>query len=504
MNLINPISAICLQECWLGEADNITMFNLENYEMLFLPKKCCEHGGLIIYVHKDFECTALTEVKVPSSGWEYLCVKLSHRKPKSKIYVLCNIYRKPNEIVNDLDTFSNELSTLLITVKNLKHSTYVWGDYNIDLLKVKINKHYCDYFDEIISHGFFPKITLPTRISDNSSTLIDNIFTNNIEEADISGILLNHISDHQMMFTIVENCSYVTNVPKFIDIECNDQRSMQAFLSELEDMDIYDKLEQSVDSNPHDNYDRFITLINDAKEKHLPKKTVKFNKKKHKKSKWMTYGILKSINTKDILYKKLVKADIHDEIRYSTLKAEFGEYKKILRRSINEAKHLYYARTFALYKNDIKQTWSVIKDTLQKKHHCKTTDKFVLNDRVVTDFDEIANEFNVYFINIGRSLSDQIQSEASSQDYLLQHNKPNMTFNFVRVNEVYIDNVINKLKNKSSCGYDNISNKHIKYAKNVLTKPLTLLVNQCLHTGIYPSQLKLSRVKPLFKSGDQS
>ena len=43
----------------------------------------------------------------------------------------------------------------------------------------------------------------------------------------------------------------------------------------------------------------------------------------------MTYGILKSINTKEILYKKLVKADIHDEIRYSPLKAEFGEYKKI-------------------------------------------------------------------------------------------------------------------------------------------------------------------------------
>ena len=48
-----------------------------------------------------------------------------------------------------------------------------------------------------------------------------------------------------MMFTIVENRSYVTNVPKFIDIECNDQRSIQAFLRELEDMDIYDKLEQT-------------------------------------------------------------------------------------------------------------------------------------------------------------------------------------------------------------------------------------------------------------------
>ena len=81
----------------------------------------------------------------------------------------------------------------------------------------------------------------------------------------------------------------------------------------------------------------------------------------------MTYGILKSINTKDKLYKKIVKADMHDDIHYSALKAEFSENKKIVRRSINEAKHLYYTRTFVLYKNGIKQTWSVIKDTLQKK-----------------------------------------------------------------------------------------------------------------------------------------
>ena len=101
------------------------------------------------------------------------------------------------------------------------------------------------------------------------SALIDNIFTNNFKEVDVSGILQNDISDHQMIFTIVENRSYVTNVPKFIDIECNVQRSMQAFLRELEDMDIYDNLEQSVDSNPHGNCDRFITLINDAKKKHL-------------------------------------------------------------------------------------------------------------------------------------------------------------------------------------------------------------------------------------------
>ena len=189
----------------------------------------------------------------------------SHRKPKSKTYVLCNIYRKPNEIVNDLDAFTNELSSLLSKIKSIKHSSYVCGDYNIDLLKVKDNKHYCKYFDEIISHGCFSKITLPTRICESTSTLIDNIFTNNIDVPDSSGILLNQISDHQMVFTLVENLSYVTDVPKFIDVECNDPRSMQAFIAELEDINIYDKLEQAIDSDPQENYDCFIALLNGAK-----------------------------------------------------------------------------------------------------------------------------------------------------------------------------------------------------------------------------------------------
>ena len=91
MNIIHPINATCLQECWLGDADNVTMFNLENNETTFLPKSCCAHGGLIIYVHKQFECRVMTEVVVQASGWEYLCVKVSHRKRNRKS-MCCAIY----------------------------------------------------------------------------------------------------------------------------------------------------------------------------------------------------------------------------------------------------------------------------------------------------------------------------------------------------------------------------------------------------------------------------
>ena len=236
--------------------------------------------------------------------------------------------------------------------------------------------------------------------------------------------------------------SYIMEVPKYIEIEQNDPRSMQNFARELEELNIYDRLETPLNTNPQENYPTFLNMVNIAKNKYLPKKVVRFNKKKHKKAKWLTNGILKSINTKDTMYKTLIKTNIEDE----NLKTEFNNYKKILLEILNitdETKRQYYSRTFELYRNNIKQTWFVIKNTLQKK--CS---KFVLNNHIITNLDEIANEFNKYFVNIGKSLSDQIQSVTTSEDYLLEHNKPDTIFNFVSVNEVYIDNVINKLKIK--------------------------------------------------------
>ena len=60
------------------------------------------------------------------------------------------------------------------------------------------------------------------------------------------------------------------------------------------------------------------------------------------------------------------------------------------------------------------------------------------------------------------------------------------------------------MKNKASYGHDNISNKLIKCAKEVLIEPLTLIVNQLLKSGHFSSELKLSEVKPLFNKGDPS
>ena len=64
-------------------------------------------------------------------------------------------------------------------------------------------------------------------------------------------------------------------------------------------LNICDKLNQSIDGNPEENYEVFLKLIKDVKDKCLLKKVVKYNEKKHNKYKWMTSALLKSINTKN-------------------------------------------------------------------------------------------------------------------------------------------------------------------------------------------------------------
>ena len=38
----------------------------------------------------------------------------------------------------------------------------------------------------------------------------------------------------------------------------------------------------------------------------------------------------------------------------------------------------------------------------------------------------------------------------------------------------------------------------------IISKPLTVIINQCLKIGIFPNQLKIAKVVPIFKSGDDT
>ena len=355
-----------------------------------------------------------------------------------------------------------------------------------------------------VQEVFFPRITLPTRIQPPSFSLIDNTLTNEIDKNtdSISGLLINDLSDHKIIFTFLNDKSYLVKVDKFIDIEKRDEKSMNNFINELKSLNIYDQLDKELTGDPNENYQLLSRRLDAAREKHMPRKRVKYKKKLHKKSKWITNGILRSINKKVKLYKTLIQTDLDNTVLYDRLKTEFKDYHASLRKIIRKAKRDYYTHIFNRHKNDIKKTWSLINETLNRNLKKLSTHEFLINDEMISDPIIIANKFNQYFAHIGSTLTDKIPSAPHFNSYL--GNPVDSVFSFHKVTEENISHIINKLKNKVSYGHDSISNIMIKRAHKPLIKPLTLLINQTLCTCIFPNYLKISRIRPLFKQGSSS
>ena len=88
------------------------------------------------------------------------------------------------------------------------------------------------------------------------------------------------------------------------------------------------------------------------------------------------------------------------------------------------------------------------------------------------------------------------------KSYLTFNNKAYGNFKFKRVSEKDVNHIILNLKSKTTTGYDNLSPKLIKSISHIISKPLTLLINQSFKTFIFPTKLKIAKVIPIYKKGD--
>ena len=103
---------------------------------------------------------------------------------------------------------------------------------------------------------------------------------------------------------------------------------------------------------------------------------------------------------------------------------------------------------------------------------------------------------------LAANINDNDNTFNDFQQYLDTPAETSLKFNCITENETM--KAIDRLENKSSSGHDGISNKLLKSVKNELKKPLTLIINQMITTGIFPEAFKISKITPLYKKGDHS
>ncbi len=283
-------SVICVQESWLSENDDRTQIQSEGYQCIPQGKSSSSKGGLIIYFNNKFNyinITTLTKYKT----WEgqFIEVKKGEYLTKSII---------------------TELTPILNKFESNKNGTIITCDFNIDLLKINDKHIFCEYFDLLICHNLYPKITLPIRLSNKHGTLIYNFFCKLTEPTidTISGILIKKFSDHQPYFIMLNNIQLKTDRTRFIKKDKQDQESIKHFHHEILNSSFQINLNDNPTSDSNINYNILHSIIQNAKNTHMPEKVVKFNKYKHKRSKWITQGI-KFIHFRDNLYNNLKMTD---------------------------------------------------------------------------------------------------------------------------------------------------------------------------------------------------
>lgn len=128
------------------------------------------------------------------------CLSIEILRDKKKNIIVSCIYRTPG---SNMNTFQNWMEEHLTNL--CQKMLFVGGDFNIDLLNPNKQRITDEFINTLFSLGLYPQITKPSRITTYSATLIDNIFSNEIENNIVGGLMLNDISDHLPVFAVYNN-----------------------------------------------------------------------------------------------------------------------------------------------------------------------------------------------------------------------------------------------------------------------------------------------------------
>ena len=99
----------------------------------------------------------------------------------------------------------NYLNKLLENISKKQKSTFLFGDFNVNLLNFNEHNQTIEFLGSLASNSFIPLTSQPTRIITQFNTFIHYIFSNVFDPEIISGKLTATISDHLPQFAIIPN-----------------------------------------------------------------------------------------------------------------------------------------------------------------------------------------------------------------------------------------------------------------------------------------------------------
>ncbi len=480
-------NAICISETSLQDNDTFTDdIKLSSYMDPFYTNSKTSKGGVAIFVKDFYNAIEREDLKTDNPEFEAVWIELKINL--SKNIILGCTYRHPHSA--NIDDFSNYMKTCLEKLSKENKEIYISGDFNIDLLKYDTNMKYQEFYNQMTTYGLLPQILQPSRITETTSTIIDNIYTNNLTNDILSGNILVQISDHLLQFSSV-NKNISRDKTTYYKRDYN-KFNEQSFLN---DLSIQNWNNQN-DANTM--FNDFAWRLESCINRHAPLKKLSKKETNFKLKPWITPNIIKKIKHRNKLFVQKKKKPNDMNIKYI-----YNKFRNSVANDIKKSKKDYYSKYFEDCKTNMKKTWKGIKELINTSNKNPTKiDELKVNNNIINENLQLADTFNNFFVSVGSEINKTIpNTNVSPAAYLQRRVESNFLLNSTSIVEVMT--TILQLDDDKSPGPDNIPIKLLKIASRIIVPRLVFIINTSFKLGSFPDRLKLAKVIPIFKNGSK-
>ena len=349
------------------------------------------------------------------------------------------------------------------------------GDFNIDLTKA--NPRWKNIFD---SYNVCQMVKSPTRVMQNSKTLIDHIYVSVSRNVVETCVPISNISDHYpVCLTWIKKGAKIPKIGrKTIKYRCFSNFNEQLFLNDLSVSPlamVYNITE------PTEALDFWLDTFNTVYDKHAPYKQKRV--RSVPKPKWFTKELQEAIYLRDFLKK-------HGQ----------HEESNRLRNAINSQKRAAkkkYIQDLISDKNNSKSTWSAIQQLTNKASFPKQqVNSSISVEQLNGHFSTVAEKIITKNSTSNNTL-DKLQEFCQSRNI-----QSKLVIPLLTVTDVY--NTLKHLKQSGTRDLDGLDTKILKLAAPLIADTLTYIYNLCIMKNTFPCAFKKAKVIYVYKSGNSA
>lgn len=462
------IDILCLTEHWLSEHD-YNLYNLKHFTNTSCFNRTQHiHGGVCIFTRNSLECQDLETIKKLSV--EIDCEICAVYIPQSNTVVI-TAYRSPyGVLLAFLDIVDTALNIILNTYRN-STTIILAADFNVNFLVDSRDRN--EIYKVMNSYDMKQQIQNPTRIRNNSRTIIDNMFTNKPEEVTAGDTIACEISDHkpQILKILQKEDNKIIKRRVFSD------ENIISFIAELSSESW---IPTYACQTPKSIFTQFMKAFTNHFEAAFPIMATKTLK-------YPSYGskmLLEKKQTLKLLYR------FNDQFGNTETQDILERQKQNFIKLAEKERLKQNSEKIRTSDNKSKTIWEIINHETARK-----TKRNIPN---IPSCEELNNFFTTQAQDLLQHLS------ISDENTAMKLETKGTRASFKRTNKTEIENIINNLKNKTTPDTYGISTRLIKMVSTQVSTPLAYIFNKCFEFGICPDELKIAKVTPIYKKGAHS